>query len=298
MNKLLYMADFFVEEINGGAEQNDHELLAILEEDGYEIIRIKTSEVTLQDLTNNLNTPLIVSNFVLLGPFLKNYILNNMKYVLYMHDHQYLLTRDPGLYENFTAPKEELCNVSFFQKALAVFVQTNFHKSIVDRNLEDVNTISVGGNLWSEEILDFLEEQSKVEKEQKTSVMLSQIKHKNSKGAIKWCESNKIPYEVISPCSHREFLKKLGKNEMLAFFPLTPETLSRIVVEARMMGCKVATSKDIGALYEEWSHLKGLDLISVMRTKREKIPKMVLEVFGENKENNSDGASNDERSKI
>ena len=69
----------------------------------------------------------------------------------------------------------------------------------------------------------------------------------------------------------------MGKNKTLLFFPKSPETLSRIVVEARMMGMSTKTTQNIGAVHEEWFSKKGKDLIDIMRKKRSEIPALVLE---------------------
>ena len=61
------------------------------------------------------------------------------------------------------------------------------------------------------------------------------------------------------------------------FFPKTPETLSRIVVEARMMGMGTKTTNNIGAIHEEWFSKKGLDLIEFMRYRQDEIVNVVLE---------------------
>ena len=64
--------------------------------------------------------------------------------------------------------------------------------------------------------------------------------------------------------------------------PKTPETLSRIIVEARMCGMNVVVNKNVGAKYEDWFSLKGVDLINFMRLKRKEITKTVSEVINEN----------------
>ena len=76
---------------------------------------------------------------------------------------------------------------------------------------------------------------------------------------------------------YRLFLERIGANDTLLFLPKTPETLSRIVVEARMMGMKVITNARVGATKEEWFKLKGKELIDLMKQKREEIPSKVLE---------------------
>ena len=63
------------------------------------------------------------------------------------------------------------------------------------------------------------------------------------------------------------------------FFPKTPETLSRIIVESRMMDMKVITNNLPGAVKEPWFEKRGVELINIMRGKREEIPSKVLEIF-------------------
>ena len=63
----------------------------------------------------------------------------------------------------------------------------------------------------------------------------------------------------------------------LYFFPKTPETLSRVVVEARMMGMSVIVNKMIGATREPWYELKGYELIEYMHAKKIAIKEIVVE---------------------
>ena len=62
--------------------------------------------------------------------------------------------------------------------------------------------------------------------------------------------------------------------------PTTPETLSRLVVEARMMGMSVITNHLVGASYEPWFELKGKELISYVNEMRNSIPQMIMDGFG------------------
>ena len=91
-----------------------------------------------------------------------------------------------------------------------------------------------------------------------------------------YCNIQNIEYDLCASNDYETFLKQLSKNEALVFFPQTPETLSRVVVESRMMGMKVITNRLVGATQESWFNLKGKDLIDLMRRKREEIPNKVL----------------------
>ena len=88
-------------------------------------------------------------------------------------------------------------------------------------------------------------------------------------------------YELINPCSYEEFLFRLGQNEGFVFFPKTPETLSRIIVEARMMDMKVITNNLPGAVKEPWFEKRGVELIEIMRNKRKEISDKVINIFEE-----------------
>jgi hypothetical protein len=276
--KIAFLADFFVEDgINGGGELNNEELIKLLKNKGNSVEKYHTHGLTTDNLPDK-ETKLIIGNFVALSEEVKDCIQKSFSYIIYEHDHKYLKTRDPSRFKNYKAPEDQIINKQFYQNAKAVICQSKLHMRVVERNLNLDNIVSVSGNLWSEELLNYLEEisTSQEDKEDVCSIMYSSIPNKNLEGSILYCRINELKSEKIMPCSHKEFLTKLNKNKTLVFFPKTLETLSRIVVEARMLNCRVATNKNIGATSEEWFRLKGKPLIDKMREKRLQIPKIVL----------------------
>ena len=76
----------------------------------------------------------------------------------------------------------------------AVICQSTMHKEIVQKNLNLDNIISIGGNLWSEEVLNLLEEYSKNKKQNKYSIMNSHIGHKNTTDAVRFCKYKNYDY--------------------------------------------------------------------------------------------------------
>tara|TARA_R110000824_G_scaffold383115_1_gene576530 strand:- start:252 stop:584 length:333 start_codon:yes stop_codon:yes gene_type:complete len=103
--------------------------------------------------------------------------------------------------------------------------------------------------------------------------------HKNTSDAIKLCKTKQWECDIIPPCSYIQFLTRLGESEKFIFLPKTPETLSRIAVEARMMGLSVITNNLVGATKEDWFRLKGEELIEVIKNKRIEIPDIVTELL-------------------
>ena len=64
MNKnIVYISDFFLEDVCGGAELNDCELLNMLSLNGFDIQKIKSHDLKKQILDLNKDCFFIVSNF-------------------------------------------------------------------------------------------------------------------------------------------------------------------------------------------------------------------------------------------
>lgn len=280
----MYLSDLFLSDIIGGAEQNDFELIQLLKDRNIEVNQMYSKSLSLDFLRQNKNQKYIISNFTQVDKFCLEYLTENCDYIIYEHDHKYLTTRDPSWFDDYLAPKESIINESFYNKAIAVITQSNLHKSIVQKNLPNANVISVGGNLWSDEFLNKAQSLwTPLElKRDVYSIMDSIIPHKNTSKTVAWCKQTNRKYELIGPKSHIEFLTSLSKNKYLVFNPLTVETLSRIVVEARMVGCSVLSNKNrVGAFSESWIEKSGHDLIEHMRAKREFIPNLIIELFNE-----------------
>jgi len=277
--KFVLISDFSAEEMPyGGGEINDRELVNLLRARGHEVVEKRSRNVNMDFLKEHSGNFFIVSNFVFLSreAFLA---LQKEKYVIYEHDHKYLASRNPSDFKDWKAPFDRVVNRTFYQKAVAILCQTSFHSKILKGNLLLDNVISLGGNLWSDEILDKIKELSKKEKNDKAAVMQSSIPHKNTLGAIELCKSRDLECELIPTMKYEAFLEKLSENSKFVFLPKSPETCSRVLVEARMLGLSVLTNKNSGAVHEDWFSLKGEQLIQRMRDKKEEIATIVENSF-------------------
>lgn len=279
MNKTLFIADYFVEQILGGGELNNDVLISSLRSQGIVVDCKNSHQVKESDIIKYDN--FIVANFVNLQETIK-VLLQDRKYVIYEHDHKYLKSRNPSNYKNYIAPDDHIINRDFYKNATAILCQSSFHANIVRKNLKLSNIISLGGNLWTEEQFKLLEQMSTVEKKEKHAIMKSFTKHKGTREAQQYCNSLGLQHVLIPPQPANDFIKDLGQYKTLVFFPQTPETLSRIVVEARMMGMSTKTTNNVGAIHEDWFEKKGLDLINYLRyNKKKEIINTILETLYE-----------------
>tara|TARA_R100000152_G_C6746841_1_gene170402 strand:+ start:101 stop:946 length:846 start_codon:yes stop_codon:yes gene_type:complete len=280
MNKIIFIADFFADEVPGGGELNNQQLIQILRKRGVDVLEIKSQNVSRQFLQEqDKDTKFIIANFIGLTEENKSVLKLEKEYIIYEHDHKYVKTRNPADYKDFIAPKDQIINFQFYKNSKAILCQSDFHANIVRANLNLDNIKSVGGNLWSHDILDFMYKISLNKKQATCAIMSSDNWHKNTPDAIRLCKIKGWKYDLIPQSDYQDFLTRLGKSKKFVFLPKTPETLSRIVVEARMMGLSVITNNLVGATKEEWFKLKGIELIDIMVGKRKEIPDLVQKVL-------------------
>lgn len=278
-NRFVFLSDFSAEEIPyGGGEINDRELVNILRDRGHEVLEARTRDFDLNSLKKESGSFFIISNFVLLKPPVIS-AMKKEKYVICEHDHKYVASRNPAEYKDYKVPYDKILNRDFYKKAIAVFCQTSFHAKILKSNLTLDNISSLGGNLWSKDILETMRKLSKVEKDGTAAVMESSLPHKNKQGAINFCIDRGIDYRLIPKKEYKSFLEDLAKSSKFVFLPQTPETCSRVLVEARMLGLSVSTNSRSGAVHEDWFSLKGEELIDKMIQKREEIASLVETSF-------------------
>lgn len=274
--KIIFIADFFVEQILGGGELNNEELILMLRADGYEVFKYNSHQITASLIEKHKEDSFIIANFCNIRPELIS-LFYNKNYVIYEHDHKYLRTRNPGVFKDFKAPQNQIINLDFYKNAKAVLCQSSFHAEIVNLNTNLQNIKNLSGNIWSLDSLKFMSNICEVEKTDTCAVMKSNIDHKNTADAIRLCDAKGLSYNLISSPNYKEFLTLLGSNKKFVFLPKTPETLSRVVVEARMMDMSVIVNKMIGAVREPWYSLKGKELINKVTQMRQDIKNVVIE---------------------
>lgn len=278
MNKeVIFIADFFVEQVVGGGELNNEELINLLKDSSFVVTKYQSHLVNVETIQDNLNSFFIISNFINLNQDCRQLLTNNAHYIIYEHDHKYLASRNPATYKNFKAPTAELRNYFFYKEAQKVVCQSHFHQEIIEKNLGTDNVVTVAGNLWSLDTLEHLRTLAARQKEDRCSIMDSPIPHKNTIKAKVYCDNKGLLFDLVADSDPIKFLEKLGKNRVFVFFPGTPETLSRVVVEARMMGMAIRTNDLVGASREGWFSFKGEELIDFMVDKRNEILQLFID---------------------
>ena len=261
--KIAFIADFYANEILGGGENNDANLITHLD-NNHQVFCYKSDQVQITDLEDK--DKVIVGNFVLLHPDIRRYLMATKEYIIYEHDHKYVSTRDPSKFPKFIIPAGHIVNAEFYQSAAAVVVLSKICKEVLQNTISGVNAISIGCSLWSPAKFNLLDTLAATEKSKDLCIMYSTNATKNYPFTVQYCEKNNLQYEAIQTQGHNEFLMEMANYKRFLFIPTVLETFSRVCAEAKMMNLDVMTNKNkIGFFSEDISSLKGKALIEALK---------------------------------
>ncbi len=271
MKEIVWIADFFLDDVHGGAEIVNNVAMDELTNLGWAIQKIRSKDVTPEYVIDNKDCKFVIANFLQINPASYEAIVKNAEYFVYEHDHKYIKTRDPSYFEEngYVAPTEMLANTPLYRNAKAVICQSGIHARIVRDNLLLDNVVNMKCSLWGQEEINILRNNCSVEKTEKALILDSNNKVKGTATAVAWAKENNVECNMIGPSAYEKLIETLAVHETLVFFPQTLESFCRLIVEARAVNCKLITNKNNGATYEEWfPSLMGEELIQYLEAHR------------------------------
>ena len=98
--KITFIADFYTDVIRGGGEIVNDILIDGLERRGCSVTKLISSQTSINEIQLLKDSVFIVANFVTLKPEVLH-SLQNLKYIIFEHDHKYLKTRDPSRFRDY-----------------------------------------------------------------------------------------------------------------------------------------------------------------------------------------------------
>jgi len=269
---VVFVADFFEDQIKGGAEIYDGILIRMLRRSGSKVVCFSTREFIDKHvlLYRQSGFHFLVSNFCNLRKDAYQEFLNHPgSYSILEHDHKYIIERDPSHYDDFLVPSERIRYREFYANAKNVFAQSKIHASCIQRNLRIFNVINLGMSLWSDEQISILRKHTGVGKEDCAAVMQSSNPIKNTHEAIEFCAKRDMRFKMVGSPDYEEFIRQLSECDRLVFFPKVLESFNRVLLEARMLGLKLSTNSLNGCTSEDWfKEYKGEQLIDFVERQR------------------------------
>jgi hypothetical protein len=204
---IYYVSDFSYEELKGGAEACDNEIIKYLTNNNIEYKFIESIK-----FNNNGNSKdfYIISNFTYLSYESKKF-LSNKKFIIIEHDYKFLEERNPVKYFNFIVPKQKRINVKFYYDAIAVFAQSKFHGEIIKKNLPFANVVNLTGSFFSTDNLEIIKKYKNITKNDKYFIYNSPNFIKGTIESENFCKKNNIEYDLIDHADYENFINTIAK---------------------------------------------------------------------------------------
>lgn len=270
--KVIYISDFFIDELHGGAELSDDVVIKYLISKRVEV---KTVKSLIFNPTIHKADTFIISNFLLLSEENKYYFrTSNVNYIIIERDQKYVKGRNTVDYPGFIAPPSKVINKDFYTNAKKVFCLTSKQMEIMNAHLEIENIESLGCTQFSDGQLGYLSHRVDLDKVDKYAI----VPGKRQDKAVALCEREGFEYDILYKSSWEKLIDRLCKYKGVVHFSHAFESCCRLLIESKAMGLKIITDNRNGCTYEDWFRkYKGHELIKFLSKKCDETLKRIYE---------------------
>jgi hypothetical protein len=272
---MIYVSDFFVTELTGGAELTFEAIIEASPFDRQTSFRVHSSSVTIPMLKRAPKKALwVLGNFSQMEPEVIQWMSdpsNNISYVVLEMDFKFCNFRSPLLHETqMKSPcdchllERGILVANFFKHAkLCVWMSTlqkkkyqDLYPSVLQSELfESISFVS--SSIFAKKSIEILE--SLIERRKNGTVVKNQYAVlgssswiKGTKEATEWCTANKKTAKVLSGLSPAAFLEELAKCEGFVFLPKDDDTCPRVTIEAKILGLDLVLNNHVLQRIEPW----------------------------------------------
>lgn len=268
--KVIFVADMFVDDYVGGAELTSQ---ALIDSSPFEVFKLHSKDVTMDLLKAGTDRFWIFGNFAHMDGNMIPSIIANLKYAILEYDYKYCRFRSPEKHAETTKTPCDCANQmngklisAFFYGSTALWWMsekqmeryTTLFPFLAERANVVLSSVFSNDTLGKIKALRLTHEKSP----RKGWIVLgsdSWIKGANE--AVAWCKEKELNHEVIWNQPYDAVLVKLAQAEGFVYLPLGGDTCPRMVIEAKLLGCKLHLNDNVQHKDEEWFATDDLESI-------------------------------------
>ena len=257
MSEIIFVCDFFVEDIIGGAELTTE---AIISKSPFNIKKVKSSNLNLEFISQNKTKNWIFGNFSHLGrDIIIHFIKSQIKYDVLEYDFKFCKFRSPQKHIKI----EGSCNCHkeitgklislFFHNARNVWFMSKKQRQVITDKFSFLKgeKLHVLSSVFTEENLEHMKN-LEVEKNDTYLIFKSDNWLKGTKHSIDYASKNGLKYELVFGLSYDQVISKISKSKGLIFMPQAHDTSSRLTIEAKLLGCELHLNENVLQRDEPW----------------------------------------------
>ena len=258
MKEIVFAADFFSNQVVGGAELT---LEALIEQCTFKNKKINCSNITKKFIDDNSKSFWIFGNNTNLSEDLKIYIIKKIQYSVIEFDYKFCDYRSLELHKKEEGVDCDCQNRRggkihsiFLANSKSIWWMSQKQKEIFHNNFLFLSKTKnyILNSVFDNKTINFFNANNKIEKNNKYLILDSGSWIKSTNQSIKYAEENKLDYELIKNLSHEEILNKLKSSKGLIFIPSGADTCPRITIEAFLLDCELILNENVQHKDEEW----------------------------------------------
>ena len=249
--RFVFVSDMFVENYVGGAELTSQ---ALIDSCPHPIEKIHSKDVDLKALEAGHDKYWVFGNFSAMDSNLIPTIVANMEYSVLEYDYKFCKYR--SVEKHYAAEQKPCdCHESMHGKMISAFYQgakslwwmsedqmNRYHRVVLSSVFDDQFFYNV----------KVLRDKHKNTERKAWIVLGSNSWIKGAEAAEQWCKDNSKEYEVVWNLPYSEVLEKLAAAEGFVYLPEGGDTCPRMVIEAKLLGCKLHLNDNVQHAKEIW----------------------------------------------
>jgi glycosyltransferase involved in cell wall biosynthesis len=258
---VVFVADLFAEDYVGGAELTTE---ALIESSPLKVTKIRSRELNLQHLEAGHDKYWVFGNWSMMDQSLIPTIVVNMKYSVLEYDYKFCKYRSA---DKHFAAEQSPCKCedevpgkaasSFFLGARYIWWMSEKQQAeylnrfpfLTDRPQSVLSSV-FSESFWVQ--IRALREASNDVERQGWIVLGSNSWIKGTDDAVKWCQDNEKTFKVLNGLSPEQVLEEMSKAEGFVYLPKGGDTCPRMVIEAKLLGCKLHLNENVQHKDELW----------------------------------------------
>ena len=266
-SQVVFVSDMFVTDYVGGAELTTQ---ALIDSCPFRVDKIHSKDVTLETLKNGHEKYWIFGNFSQLDHELIPTIVANMNYSVLEYDYKFCRYRSPEKHEfieNSSCNCQEdnhgkLISTLYHGSKSLWFMSERQHSRYVNRFPTLANhECTVLSSVFDDNFFAFVK--ALRDKHVNTNrsgwiVLGSNSWIKGADAAKNWCEKNSKNFEILWGEPYDKVLEKLATAEGFVYLPTGGDTCPRMVIEAKLLGCKLELNDNVEHAEEIWFNTEDL----------------------------------------
>ena len=259
--EVVFVSDFFVEDLVGGAELTSE---ALIEASPFKVFKLHSKDVSLQVLEQGIGLHWVFGNYSGVNPEMIPSIVGNMEYSVLEYDYKYCKYRSPEKHKSIEM-KECDCHEGIQGKMISAFMygakslwwmserqqQNYFDKFPFLSERPNVVLSSVFNDDFFA-MLKVMKEQNQDVERSGWLVLGSTSWIKGTDAAVRYCEDNNLDHKVLLQLPYAEVLDEMSRAEGFVYLPQGGDTCPRMVIEAKLLGCKLHINDNVEHANELW----------------------------------------------